>query len=151
TFFLQACAQQCGALARARRWQECHALARRWLDAQPLSSDAALYLLNASKAPATRAALAHALDEFEALRAHLAREFRLPPEPAVRSLAEGIREQLATAAPDAPIEEVTVAVPTVPVAMQPREIEQTQPADPVPTPRRVTRARSVWNRRARHA
>jgi len=147
--FLQACAQHCEALARTRRWQECHALARRWLDTQPLSVDAALYLLNASKAPATRAALAHALDEYEALKAHLAREFRLSPEPAVRSLAEGIREQLATAAPDTPSQEPIVAAPAAPIAIQPQELTQAKPAEQLPVPRRAARSHTVWNRRAR--
>lgn len=145
--FLQACSQQCGTLARARRWPECHELARRWLDAQPLSSDAALYLLNASKAPATQAALAHALDEYEALKAHLAREFRLAPEPAVRSLAEGIREQLATAAPDTPTERPPIAVPPAPIEILPQP--QAKPAEQMTTPRRPARSHTVWNRRAR--
>lgn len=96
--FVQACAQHCAMLARARRWPECHALAVRWLDAEPLSADAAIYLLNAAKAPGTRAALAQALEEYDALRVRLARDFELPPEPPVRDLAERIREQMATLA-----------------------------------------------------
>jgi DNA-binding SARP family transcriptional activator/predicted Zn-dependent protease len=100
--FLQACAQECAMLARARRWADCHALARRWLDTQPLSPDAAITLLNAARAPGTRAALAQALEDYETLKAHLEREFDLAPEPPVRALAEQIREVLVTIEPDAP-------------------------------------------------
>jgi DNA-binding SARP family transcriptional activator len=103
--FLQACAQECAMLARARRWADCHTLARRWLDAQPLSPDAAITLLNAARAPGTRAALAQALEDYETLKAHLEREFDLAPEPPVRALAEQIREVLVTIEPDAPNEE----------------------------------------------
>src|SRR5687768_17133188 len=56
--FLGACARQCETLARARRWSDCRALAARWLDTEPLSANAALFLLNAVKATGTRTALA---------------------------------------------------------------------------------------------
>lgn len=102
--FLQACAQQCGVLARARRWTECRALAARWLDTEPLSADAAIFVLNAIKATGTRAALAEALHEYERLRTRLDREFDLAPEPVVRELASRIREQLATMAEERPAE-----------------------------------------------
>src|SRR5262245_5298014 len=49
TAFLNACAHQCLAYARAREWERCGALASRWLDAAPLSVDAALFRLNAVK------------------------------------------------------------------------------------------------------
>ncbi len=119
--FLQACAQECALLARARRWQECHALARRWLDAQPLSPEAATMLLNAARAPGTRAALAQALEDYEALKSHLEREFDLPPEAPVRALAEQIREVLITIEPEAPAEESGAAIqaPTIETATSP--------------------------------
>jgi DNA-binding SARP family transcriptional activator/TolB-like protein len=110
--FVQACTQQCAVLARARKWTECHALAARWLDAEPLSSDAAIYLLNATKAPGTRASLALSIEEYELLRVRLERDFELAPEPSVRELAERIREQLATvpeSAPETPRPPETVA------------------------------------------
>lgn len=99
--FVQACAQHCAMLARARRWEECGAVAARWIEAEPLSADAAIYLLNAAKAPGTRAALAQALTEYERIRSRLAREFELVPEKSVNELAERIREQLAAVAADA--------------------------------------------------
>ncbi|HSA56561.1 MAG TPA: BTAD domain-containing putative transcriptional regulator, partial [Gemmatimonadaceae bacterium] len=106
--FVHACTQQCAMLARTRQWTECGAVAARWLDAEPLSGDAAIYLLNATKAPGTRAALAQALDEYERIRVRLARDFELAPEKSVNELVERIREQLAAAAPDpVPGERVT--------------------------------------------
>jgi DNA-binding SARP family transcriptional activator/tetratricopeptide (TPR) repeat protein len=98
--FLKGCSQQCALLARGRRWPECHALAARWIDTEPLSADAAIFLLNATKAPGTRAALAQALDEYERLRVRLAADFDLAPEPVVRELAARIRDQLAIVEPD---------------------------------------------------
>lgn len=92
--FTQACARHCAALARGRRWEECGAVAARWLDAEPLSADAALFLLNARKAPGTRAALALAIEEYERLRAMLTRDFDLAPDRAVAELAARMREQL---------------------------------------------------------
>jgi DNA-binding SARP family transcriptional activator/tetratricopeptide (TPR) repeat protein len=96
TLFLEACARQCATLARVRRWPECHVVAARWLDTEPLSGDAARFLLEAARGPGTRVALAAALDEYERLRTRLRREFDLAPEPAVVALADEIREQIAT-------------------------------------------------------
>lgn len=112
--FIKACGQQCVALARTRRWSECRAVAARWIDAEPLSPDAALFLLNAVKAPGTRVAFGQALDEFERIRTRLAREFDLAPELNVRELAERIREQLAASPPEPTPE----ALPQAAVAAQ---------------------------------
>jgi DNA-binding SARP family transcriptional activator/Flp pilus assembly protein TadD/TolB-like protein len=100
SIFLKACAEHCGSLARARRWPECEQVAARWLDTEPLSADAAIYYLNAIKAPGTRAALAKALEEFEALRTRLTHEFDLAPHPSVMELSTRIRDQLANAPPE---------------------------------------------------
>src|SRR5215831_10055052 len=127
--FVQACAQECAMLARARRWPEGHALARRWLDAQPLSPDAALMVLNTARAPGTRAALAQALEDYETLKSHLEREFDLPPETAVRTLAEQIREHLATIEPDpAPV----APSPPMPVSVA-DSADETQVLDALPS------------------
>jgi DNA-binding SARP family transcriptional activator/TolB-like protein len=96
TLFLQTCERQCMALARARRWEECGALAARWLDAAPLSADAALFRLNALKAPGTRDADQRALAEFERIAARLSRDFDLAPEKSVVALANDIATRLAT-------------------------------------------------------
>jgi hypothetical protein len=82
-------------------------VAHRWLDTEPLSADAAIYFLNAIKAPGTRAALAQALEEYEALRTHLNREFELAPHPSVVELSVRIRDQLAAAPPE-PVVDVRV-------------------------------------------
>ena len=129
--FVQACAQECAMLARARRWPEGHALARRWLDAQPLSPDAALMVLNTARAPGTRAALAQALEDYETLKSHLEREFDLPPETAVRTLAEQIREHLATIEPD--------PAPVAPSPPMPVSVADSNCANPA-APLRATRA-----------
>ena len=128
--FLQACGHQCAMLARARRWEDCHAVAARWLDIQPLSADAALFLLNATKGPGTRVALGKALDEYEQLRARLAREFDLVPEPVVLELVERIREQIATMAP-AP-NEPAFAAPAPRVVEAPSAVVVATPTAPQP-------------------
>jgi DNA-binding SARP family transcriptional activator/Flp pilus assembly protein TadD/TolB-like protein len=109
--FLKASAEHCGSLARSRRWPECETVASRWLDAEPLSADAAIYLLNAIKAPGTRSSLARALEEFEALRTRLSHEFELAPHPSIVELSGRIREQLATAPPE-PVVNVRVTAET---------------------------------------
>ena len=105
--FLEACQQECLALARARRWPECGALAARWLEVAPLSTDAALYRLNALKAPGTREADLAALAEYERIQARLEREYELAPDKAVTALARDISARLeasgeASAEPSAP-------------------------------------------------
>jgi DNA-binding SARP family transcriptional activator len=135
TLYFKAVAQQCAALARARRWPECQALSARWLDAEPLSADAALFVLNAIKASGTRAALAQALDEYDRLRARLSREFELAPEPPVRELAARIRDQLATMEPAGTSEVVASSLssvddaplPASPVTASPTSSESVRP------------------------
>jgi len=92
--FLRACEAHCVVLARAERWAECAATARRWLETAPTSSDAAIYLINALKAPGTSDALAQALAEFDALDALLRREHEMRPDARVVELAARVREQL---------------------------------------------------------
>jgi DNA-binding SARP family transcriptional activator/TolB-like protein len=118
--FIKACSQQCVSLARSRRWPECRTVAARWIDVEPLSPDAALFLLNAIKAPGTRVALGQALDEFERIRTRLLREFDLAPELNVRELAERIREQMAASPPEPTLEaqpQSAAATPASPPAL----------------------------------
>lgn len=96
--FLQACDARCTALARTRQWEECGALAARWLAVAPLSPSAAVFRLNALKMPGTAEADRRALAEYERLAALLRREYDLPPDPAVAALAATISERLASAA-----------------------------------------------------
>ncbi len=93
--FLQACAGQCATLARARQWDEVARLAERWLAAAPLSTDAALFRLNALKAPGTRDADQRALGEYERIAALLGREYGRAPDRTVAVLARDIADRLA--------------------------------------------------------
>lgn len=95
--FLKACDKQCMGLARTRRWEECGALAARWLEISPASTDAALYRLNALKAPGTREADARALEEFGRLEQRLRRDLDVAPAPPVVALAKSIATRLAEA------------------------------------------------------
>jgi DNA-binding SARP family transcriptional activator/TolB-like protein len=92
--WLTACGQRCLALARMRKWEECASLARRWLDSELLSTDAALYLLNALKAPGTIEAYRAALDEYDVLARRLERELQQSPGHDVAWLAASIRDQV---------------------------------------------------------
>jgi DNA-binding SARP family transcriptional activator/TolB-like protein len=144
--FLKACAEHCAGLARSRRWTECESVAHRWLETEPLSADAAIYFLNAIKAPGTRAALAQTLEEYEALRTRLNREFELAPHPSVVELSGRIRDQLANAPPEpvvnvrvtaeSKIEPIAVAAASPPSA--PAPVSETSPA-PAPAERVATR------------
>jgi len=95
-FWMHACSHECMALARTRRWNECVSLARRWLDADPVSADAALYLLNAIKAPGTYSAYQASLAEYQMLERRLEREYELSPAHEVSSLAATIRNNFAS-------------------------------------------------------
>ena len=105
-------ADQCLALARTRKWDACAELARHWLASEPTNVDAALYLLNALKAPATADAYQAAVREYAVLERRLEREYELAPAPEVRLLAASIRDSLASitkqpAVRSAPIQRVT--------------------------------------------
>jgi DNA-binding SARP family transcriptional activator/tetratricopeptide (TPR) repeat protein len=96
--FVQSSERQCLASARGRRWEECGAIAARWLEAVPMSADAALYRLNALKAAGTREADRLALAEYARLRKRLGAEYGAQPAPAVTALAESIEDRLAAGA-----------------------------------------------------
>jgi DNA-binding SARP family transcriptional activator/TolB-like protein len=100
--FTRSCEARCLTLARGREWDECHAVARRWLTESPLSADAALYLLNARKAPGTLEAAVAALHDYDALAARLARDYDATPDDRVAALASELRERLTAGVGDAP-------------------------------------------------
>ena len=104
-------ARECFALARARKWDECAILARKWLDTDSNSADAALYVLNALKAPATADAYRRALDEYTLLELRLDREQAQMPAGAVARLADSIRQNLAAIEKSPEIQEPTPAAP----------------------------------------
>ena len=88
-------ADQCLALARGRKWDACAELARGWLDSDAMNADAALYLLNALKAPATVEAYEAALRAYASLERRLEREYQRSPADEVGQLATSIRDKLA--------------------------------------------------------
>lgn len=107
--FLAACDGRCFALARAREWDDCATLAARWLGMAPLSVDAALYRLNALKAPFTRDAYARALVAYDRLLRRLRDDYELSPDPRVSALANDIATALRAAPVVAPVETATYA------------------------------------------
>jgi TolB-like protein len=113
-------ARECLALARARKWDECTARARRWLDTDPFSVDAALYLLNALKAPATADAYRRALDEYTVLELRLDREHGQKPAGDVARLAASVRESLEAMTKICVVPEPTLCAAAVNGADSPR-------------------------------
>jgi DNA-binding SARP family transcriptional activator/TolB-like protein/Flp pilus assembly protein TadD len=104
SIFIRAAADRCLELERERQWEECAALATRWLDSVPLSADAALHLLRALEAPGTRESDARALASYRQLAARLEREYQTGPDRSVEKLAADIGARMAgeaTHAPDA--------------------------------------------------
>ena len=90
TIFARSAAVRCTELARTRQWDACRELAERWLDAEPASADAALFLLNAIRAPGTHEARAAAIAAYDALVRRLQHEIGAPPHPDVTALARAI-------------------------------------------------------------
>jgi DNA-binding SARP family transcriptional activator/predicted ATPase len=88
--FARSAAARSTELARARQWDSCALLARRWLDAEPASADAALRLLDALAAPDTHAARVAALVAFEDLRERLRCDLGVAPAPAVVERARAL-------------------------------------------------------------
>jgi|GEM_PF-876549 len=120
--FARACESECLSLARSRRWNECAALARRWLSVAPLSADAALYLINAVKAPGTGEAALAALAEYEALRERLERELSARPDQRVASLAAELSGRVASG------ETMPASAPADAAPSPPRGAPQVAPA-----------------------
>ena len=89
--FVRAAEVRCKALAIAGRFGECQALAERWLDADPLSAEAAVsYLKSLSDAGESDGRV---LAAFERLRARLDREYEMEPDPEVATIAARIAER----------------------------------------------------------
>ncbi|HZO20752.1 MAG TPA: BTAD domain-containing putative transcriptional regulator [Gemmatimonadaceae bacterium] len=132
--FLKACREQCARLERAGRLEECAPVAARWLDAEPLSEDAALYRLKALEAAGTPDAVLAARDEYQRLRARLSREFQLAPGTRVAALGADLDVRVASrpAAPARAPAEPPTRAPVV--------------AEPIPAPPPVApeRPRRRW-------
>jgi DNA-binding SARP family transcriptional activator/TolB-like protein len=142
--WLDACAQRCLTLARTRKWDECAALARRWLDSEVLSPDAALYLLNALKADGTIEAYRLALDEYELLERRLEQEFEQSPAHDVARLAASIREQLMVLQSQRSTKVEREAVPSPAVVIAPADATVASPEAEVEAhvPARLAKGRS---------
>ncbi|MFI5280019.1 MAG: BTAD domain-containing putative transcriptional regulator [Gemmatimonadales bacterium] len=101
--FATACKEECAALAAAGRFDACAALAERWLDAAPISADAARALLESINAPGTNVAAQAAHAAYERLVSRLSRDYDMEPDPRVATIAARITESAAAASlvPDA--------------------------------------------------
>ena len=128
---LASCGARCAELARARRWDECAEVAARWLELDPPSPDAALYRLNALKAPGTPAADRRALEEFDRLRARLRTDLDLEPDPTVCALATSIAERVESVASP-----VMASAPPATAALAPSPRSTSAPHERVPPQRR---------------
>jgi len=127
--FLSACDGRCFRLARSREWDECATLAARWLGIAPLSVDAALYRLNALKAPLTRDAYARALVAYDRLVRRLRDEYALAPDQRVSALATDIAACL-RAAPAAGVAQPAAAAPFESAAAGATDAPHAAPASP---------------------
>jgi DNA-binding SARP family transcriptional activator/tetratricopeptide (TPR) repeat protein len=130
SLYLKACAARHAELMGAGDWSSAEALARRWLQAAPLSGAAATALLDALAGPGTRDADQRALDAYDRLVTRLDEEFRQRPDRAVMDRARAIVERLrasdatgefrvpewALAEPEPPAPAMTLAASTVPEA-----------------------------------
>jgi DNA-binding SARP family transcriptional activator len=126
--FLGACAHRCAALAGESRWDECSALAARWVEAAPLSGEAAAALVAAIAAPGTREALGRALAAYERLTMRLAKEFAAPPDARVAAVARTIGERLARSGPPTAPRPAAAA----PAAIAPAAPHPPDPSAPAP-------------------
>ena len=95
--FARSAMVRCAELARAQQWDECRALAERWLDADPTSADAALSLLNALRSPETHTAHARVVAAYQALVRRLDRDHGVTPDASVTALANASAAAIARA------------------------------------------------------
>ena len=95
--FVRSAAACCRSLAASAQWEECRALAERWLDAEPASADAACMWFDAIDAPRTHASRAAALVAYRSLVSRLERDLGIAPAPEVTHRAEAIRAAMEAA------------------------------------------------------
>ena len=134
--FVAACDGRCFALARTREWEACAALSARWLGLAPLSVDAALYRLNALKAPLTRDAFARALAVYDHLVRRLRDEYERAPDPRLTTLANDIAASLCAVVAPAVVEAAAAPPPSQSAPAAQADVS----SPPSPTPRRLGRA-----------
>ena len=117
--FARSAAARCAQLARAGQSESCAALARRWLEVEPASADAALRLLDALAAPDTHAARVAALVAFEDIRERLRRDFGVAPAPVVLDRARRLTAAVGVREPSPPV--VDKAAATAPIVGRAQE------------------------------
>jgi len=137
TLFARACEMRSAMLTRSNRWDECASLAARWLDASPLSTDAALLRLNAINAPGTRDAAQRAVTEYRRLSARLKEDYGRGPDRSVTDLARSIHSGLGTEASDDSLLDDPAPGPTSIVSISDPTSESNATA--LPPPAEVTR------------
>lgn len=96
SLFGRACARRTIALMADGHWEECAEVARRWLNCEPASSDAAKARILAIAGPGTREAAVRAVQEFERITSILDTQLGIRPDATVgqvaRELAQRIRQ-----------------------------------------------------------
>ncbi|AHG89075.1 transcriptional activator domain-containing protein [Gemmatirosa kalamazoonensis] len=97
--FVRSSSAACAELGRRGEWTECAAVARRWVDADPLDEAAVAALIRALDAGGTAAGRRAALVAYEQLAESLRASLDVDPGDEVQRLAAGVRERLATGTP----------------------------------------------------
>ncbi|MGE0554777.1 MAG: BTAD domain-containing putative transcriptional regulator [Gemmatimonadales bacterium] len=92
--FLEAAAHQATALAAAGDWERAAQLSRRWLEAAPLSTEAAGQLLDALTAAGTRDGDQRALEAYDRLVTLLGEQYGRRPDRAITARAQAIIARL---------------------------------------------------------
>jgi DNA-binding SARP family transcriptional activator/tetratricopeptide (TPR) repeat protein len=142
--FLKACRAECDRCAADGDHERRLAIAMRWLDADALSADAALHLLDASAAVGE---VSGALAQYERLVRRLRTEFDTVPDAAVTARAEALRPVAATTSPVVPDAQEPDAEHPLRTRVPPSPVVSEVPAAPVIAsthsigPSRRTRAR----------
>lgn len=95
--FCVTCERRCELLEAGGEWDACAAVARRWAEADPLSTDAALTLLSALRGVGGRERELRALEEAERLRERVTREFGVEPDARIAEFAAALRARLGPA------------------------------------------------------
>ncbi|HEY0997020.1 MAG TPA: BTAD domain-containing putative transcriptional regulator [Gemmatimonadaceae bacterium] len=157
--FVRACAARCAALAAGGAWGECAAVAGRWLDADPLSTEAALARLRAIAAPGSTDAALAAIAECERLEARLAREFEVKPAREVREYVDLLRAKARATPAGMPVWREAAAAPAAPSRATPLRLDAVAPSSRGAPPTRDRASRSSgphgtmltrWRPRPRH-
>lgn len=139
--FVEACKHECTSLLARGEASEGATIAERWLDAEPLSEEAALTLLNALARSTGADGEVRALAAYERLDARLAREYDSAPGRAVADWIAERRDRLRSRTQSAPTE-VAVAERFEPA--NPNSVESPRAATGGAQPATAKRARSRW-------